>query len=284
MVAVVMPVYQGESYLSGQIESILGQTYSNIRLYIRDDGSDDASLKIIKDYAHNDERILLIQDNRKRLGVTRSIKILLNNVKEDVVFFADQDDVWVPIKIMVMLEKIPDNGLGPIPAVVFSDLEVVDESLNQISGSYWGMSGIDPHRLKFRDIIHRNCVTGCAAAVNRAMLKLTRQMPDTAVHDWWIACLSAHSGVLIPVPEPLVKYRQHGSNVIGAQERGFRRVCKLGKDSLFRDKYMKQLQNSVVHLKTMLSDFPMEMCFTRKVILSREILRRKLILFFLKLT
>lgn len=277
-----MPVYQGETYLPAQIESILEQTYPHFRLYIRDDGSTDSTLKIVQEYAQEDTRIVLITDNVGRLGTTGSIKVLLEKVRENVVFFADQDDVWAYRKIQIMLGKIPDDGLSEVPVVVFSDLEVVDRDMNMISSSFWNISGIDPSRLKFYDIISRNCVTGCAAAINRSMLELIRKMPGSAVHDWWAGCLAAHVGVLIPIPERLVQYRQHDQNAIGARERGMSRIIKLGKNPLFREKYLKQLQNSIIHLKAMLNCAQFEMSFFKKQALRMEIIKRSSLLFLLK--
>jgi glycosyltransferase involved in cell wall biosynthesis len=281
MVAVVMPVFQGEDYLGPQIESILDQTYSNFNLYIRDDGSRDNSLEIIRSYASKDPRII-IRHHPGRLGITRSIKLLLENVREDLVFFADQDDFWMPRKIETMIKLFPGKAEEYRPVMVFSDLQVVDNNLNQISPSFWKVAGVDPGRIKFRQVISRNCVTGCASAINRAMLDLARKMPDKAVHDWWMACIAAHTGELISVPEPLVLYRQHGVNVIGAEHGGWPRMVVLVRDSYARKKYMSQLQQSIVHLKSFLNHPCFKGGLVQNFFLQKQIFRRRSFLFLLR--
>ncbi len=277
MVAVVMPVYQGEAFLAPQVESILGQSYSDIRLYIRDDGSRDNSLKIIRDYARKDVRVVLVSDNMGQHGVTGSIKSLLAKVQEDVVFFADQDDVWHRDKLEIMIKYMPDGSSGSFPAVVFSDLEVVDADLNVISKSFWKVSGIDPQRISFKDVLKRNCVTGCACAINRRMLELMIKIPDKAVHDWWCACLAAKLGKLVPVPFPLVKYRQHALNVIGVQDTGLRKINSLTKDPYFRNKFIKQQGRALTHLKLLLEDEVLDLSFSEKLSIKKDIFFRKLI-------
>ncbi len=254
-VAVIMPVYQGEAHLAGQIESVLNQTYSGFRLYIRDDGSSDKSQGILRHYARKDPRILIADDNLGRLGVTRSVKILLKNVQEDVVFFADQDDVWVPRKIETMLAHMLLEENKYRPMVIFSDLAVVDSHLKQTAASFWKMAGINPENKSFRHIIRRNCVTGCASAVNRHMAEIIKEMPDDALHDWWIAAIAANKGILVPVHKALVWYRQHGANTIGADRCGWFRIMDLLRYPFLRKKYLRQLRHSIVHLK-ILSSYP----------------------------
>lgn len=274
MVAIVMPVYQGEAFLAHQIESILGQSYPQISLYIRDDGSTDSSRKIVSCFAEKDARIKVMDSNGQHLGVTGSIKAILRHVKESVVFFADQDDIWSRHKISTMLEHMPDNGLGSIPVVVFSDLEVVDENLESITGSFWEVSGIDPHKLKFIDIIRRNCVTGCACMINKAMLEKMTAMPDKAVHDWWTACVAAKLGIIIPLSRSLVQYRQHGGNKIGMQAGGLKKLSRLLNDESFRTKFSEQMLNSINHLLAVRVYFSQKMNISEYIGIHWELLRR----------
>lgn len=277
MVAVIMPVYQGGVYLKSQIDSILGQTYSDFHLYIRDDGSSDDSLRIIESYARHDRRVKIVESHSVRLGLTGSIKHLLSAVREETVFFADQDDVWLDFKIEAMLARFPRTAGPSMPAVVFSDLEVVDSNLKLIAPSFWEMRGIKPVNLKFRHVIRRNCVAGCACAINQSMLNMARKMPDDAVHDWWIAGVAAQQGILVPVYEQLVLYRQHKSNTIGAKPGGLAGISFLAKSPWHRKQYIFQLHKSLIHHKAFLNHPDFSLKIVDHVYLQKEIFRRRIL-------
>lgn len=246
--AVVLSIFQGEKYLSRQLDSILGQTWKNFTLYIRDDGSTDRSLSILERYARKDHRIKLLSDTQGNLGLTGSLKILLGKVKEEILFFADQDDEWLPHKMETMISHSQTISFE-VPWLVFSDLLVTDDQLNLLYPSFWKLAGINPEKIKFEDVLRKNPVTGCASAINRNMLNMIKDMPRCAVHDWWLACMAALNGHLIPVKEALVKYRQHDSNVIGAHQGGIWRIWPLIKDSSARKAYLNRLDHIIKHLR-----------------------------------
>ncbi len=137
------------------------------------------------------------------------------------VFCCDQDDVWEPNKLEVMLARLKqlEGTKEKAPSLAHHDLSVVDESLNPVAGSFIELMQLqpsdehDPQRL-----ISRNEVTGCAMACNRALLEIAVPIPEQAVmHDWWLALCAGYFGRMAYVPDKLVKYRQHGANAIGAK-------------------------------------------------------------------
>ena len=124
---ILMATYNGEKYVAEQIESILNQTYKNIKLIISDDCSKDRTQEIVKKYKEKDSRIeLFIQE--KNLGVVKNIEFLLRQVKSPYYMLADQDDYWCPEKVEKSLQKLKTTNSD----LVFSDLEVVDENINTI--------------------------------------------------------------------------------------------------------------------------------------------------------
>ena len=95
---ILLPTYNGEKYLKEQLDSILNQTYKNIRLIISDDCSKDSTPKILEEYRKKDERIELYLQ-KENIGVVKGIEFLLKKVKSNYYMLADQDDVWLPIKV-----------------------------------------------------------------------------------------------------------------------------------------------------------------------------------------
>ena len=104
-VSVIIPVYNAEKYLKHCLDSILNQTYKNIKLIISDDCSTDGTKKILKDYAQKDDRIeLYLQE--KNLGVVKNIEFLLKKVSSNLYMLSDQDDILVLLMQMTLFKII----------------------------------------------------------------------------------------------------------------------------------------------------------------------------------
>lgn len=225
MTTILMSTYNGERYLRQQIDSILGQTDRDWRLMVRDDGSTDGTQAILNDYAQaHPERIRVMESREHNLGAKRSFEELLTHAeKSDYYMFADQDDVWLPEKIAVTKRKMQEleqrHGLAK-PIVVHTDLRVVDENLQEMHPSFWRFSNIRPEILDTN--IHYLCicnaVTGCAMMLNEAARELALPFYEQAyMHDQWIAAVvMAKGGVVCPIVEATMLYRQHRKNVVGA--------------------------------------------------------------------
>lgn len=218
---VLLATYNGEKYLKEQIESILNQTYSNIRLIISDDCSTDNTRKIIEEYAQKDKRVVYyFQENN--LGYIKNFEFLLTKVENEIYMLSDQDDFWMPEKIENTYKRLKDTNSD----LVFTDLEVVDENLQQIYPSYNDYMNLTR---KIKKYIHSyrleylyNCVTGCTLMSKKKFLSLILPLPLTspkyAIHDVWIACTIANNGKIEYLDEKTIKYRQHGNNQVGSNK------------------------------------------------------------------
>lgn len=223
-VDILMGTYNGEKYLSNQIESLLNQSYKNWKLIIRDDGSTDNTIKIILKYIEKyPNKITIIQDNKKGLGPKDNFLELLKYSNEDYIMFCDQDDIWLPHKIKVSLEKIMDIEENK-PALVHSDLKVVDENLNIISKSFWKYANIDYKIQNTNRLIVQNNVTGCTVIINRKLKNLVvgKFFNRSIMHDWVIAIVASLFGKIEYIEDQTILYRQHGSNKIGAKKWGMK--------------------------------------------------------------
>jgi len=223
-VVVAVSTYQGERFLAEQLESLQRQTFADWTLLLRDDGSHDSTRAIAERFAAADPRILLVP-SEKRLGPTQSFGgVLEPAVARDAghVFLCDQDDVWLPDKMQCQLDQMyaAEQALGvETPLLVHSDLTVVDENLAVHQPSFL-------HSQRLRHLTRRpletlavqNFATGCTMLANRALLDAALPIPATAVlHDWWLALIAAGTGRILFDPVPLVLYRQHDANAVGAK-------------------------------------------------------------------
>lgn len=217
-VAVLLGCYNGEKYIEQQLLSLAEQTFKNFKVYIRDDGSSDSTLDIIRGFSGLD--ITILTDGFGNLGPARSFLTLLKKVEADVYFFCDQDDYWLPHKIEKSLNAILSVEQS-VPALVHSDLSLVDENLETLGTTFHNLNGKQPDILiKNPSMYLENCVVGCTMGLNQAAKDISLAGIDTlkdsiSMHDWWIAlCVRPYN--IFFLKEPLLLYRQHQNNVSGA--------------------------------------------------------------------
>ncbi len=240
LVDVLLATYNGARYLEPQLDSLLRQANQCFRLLVSDDGSTDATLDIVRRYrAAFGERLVLLDRAAPNVGAVRNFERLmqasLTAGQAKWVAFCDQDDVWLPHKMDAMLQAMwaIERQVGAHkPCLVHSDLVVVDASLRLISPSYVAYQRTQPGDFTPVHLLSVNPVTGCTAMVNQALLKMALPLPpEVVMHDWWCALISG-SGMRHYMNEPLVQYRQHGSNQLGARDRGLRsRLLRLVRDA-----------------------------------------------------
>ena len=234
-IAILLATYNSQNYLVELINSIISQTNKDWILYIKDDGSSDSTLLIIDKYVKNSSNIVLLVDAVNGRGSKNCFLWMLQSVESQYYMFCDHDDIWLNEKInrtyqkMIEVEKSNDK----IPVIIHTDLIVVDEKLNEISPSFWKYSNIKPFYSSFNYYSAYNNVTGCTMMFNNAVKKISLDIcPDAPMHDLWLALVvSLNNGIIKYISEPLILYRQHGKNVLGAQKNSnvIDRLLMLGK-------------------------------------------------------
>lgn len=226
MIAILLSTYNGGDFLKEQIDSFLIQTIVDWQLYIRDDGSRDNTIDILKDYTEKyPNKIHFINDVQCNLGAGNSFMYLLDVVDADYYMFSDQDDVWMPDKIERTFTKLlelerkygNDKGIG-----VFTDLTVVDSNLNILIPSLWKADDRHPEYVYdfYKQWTNRHASYGCTQMFNKAAKKIVlpyRQFRGVqGAHDNWIEYILIRNGIYDFLDSPTIYYRQHGNNVVGA--------------------------------------------------------------------
>lgn len=223
MISILLASYNGERFIKEQIESLLGQTNQEFRLFICDDKSSDNTFEIISSYAVKYPDKIFIKQNSKNTGGAKYNFInMMIEYKDDHVMLCDQDDIWLPDKIETTLKKIYEMEAvygKSTPLLVHSDLTVVDEELRVISDSFMKTIMADYSKTSLNSLITQNTLTGCTAMYNRALAELITAKPEYMImHDWWLMLTAAAFGQIGTVNEPVILYRQHGNNEVGAKK------------------------------------------------------------------
>lgn len=215
LVSIVMAVHNGEKYLSEQVRSILDQTYRNIELIIADDVSSDGSFRIAEEFARKDPRVT-VRKNEKNLGVTKNFLSALALSRGELICFSDQDDIWAKEKLEVLatlIEKDPRNMLA------CSDLAIFDERLQAAPPSFWTVAGIRPPVGNVGELAFlRNLAPGCSMMFRREVRDCLLKLSDGGpfMHDHLAFVVGAAFGRIVFTRKKLLRYRQHGANLIGA--------------------------------------------------------------------
>ena len=221
-IAVLLATYNGEKYLDEQMRSLFGQTYRNFVVIARDDHSSDRTPAILARWAEeNRDQMIVVSDERGNLGSRDNFSLLMERCDSPYFAFCGQDDIWMPRKLEVSIKTIQQMesrfGRG-MPLMVHSDVKVVDDSLQEISQSFFAYRSIDVTLdTRLDHLLFNCCVLGCSLMANRVLLELANPIPeDSPFEDWWVALVAASCGAIQTILEPTLLYRQHGNNQCGA--------------------------------------------------------------------
>ena len=205
MISVCMATYNGEQYLKAQIDSILCQLGEDDELVISDDHSVDHTKEIILRY---DDPRIRYYDNALVKGVTHNFENALMKAKGDIIFLADQDDVWYPEKIMEMTDFMMQGNYD----VVTCNCALTDAELNIKRDAYYTTES--PLDRSVWGNFKKDLWLGCCMAFRRDILDDVLPIPpQLAAHDMWISLygqLHYHCGYY---PKVLQLYRRHPETV-----------------------------------------------------------------------
>lgn len=205
-----MATYNGGKYIREQLDSILCQLGKRDEVIISDDGSTDDTVDIIKSI--NDPRISLLHFNRNKTGllpinlVTTNFENALKNASGDIIFMADQDDVWHRDKVKISLDYLVNQGYD----YIVSDCYVTDSDLNVVSETRFDGSFT---KNRWKALISPTPYQGSCAAFKREVLNVALPFPKhIQSHDRWIGYIASFKFKYKIIHEKLIYYRRHDCN------------------------------------------------------------------------
>lgn len=223
--SVVIASYMGEKYIQAQLDSIIKQTIVPDEIIVFDDGSTDTTVKICKNFQANYPEVNFKILEGQNVGYKRNFARALEEASCEIVFLCDQDDVWVPYKIELVLKTFTRH---PFLNILFTDGHIVDERLNKFSlisrvMNYPKKSDTYPCRWP----LIRNACVGATMCLHSRVLELALPIPSSQQHhDAWIARIGALTNEVMYMHHPLIYYRQHMHNSIGVRKTNILKLSK----------------------------------------------------------
>jgi len=246
-IQILLSTYNGEKYLREQLDSFLNlDNYENVKVLIRDDGSTDNTINILKEYRQKYGFEVYFGKN---LGVNESFLWLFNHCDMTCDFYAlsDQDDVWLSNKFILYFEKIK-NGYNPEIAYMFSSCSAITDANLIVKGK----TIVPKKGVGFYNAIMQNICPGHTQLINKKLLFIIQKslsVKETSVIDHWIYLLASAFGQIYFINENTVLHRQHDNNCVGYNInffiKNFNRIKKL---NLKRSDIMTQQINYLLQL------------------------------------
>ncbi|MDT9331592.1 glycosyltransferase family 2 protein [Clostridium perfringens] len=220
MISVAMTTYNGESFIKKQIESILNQTITVDEIIICDDCSTDRTLEILSEEIQNRKSDIIIKiiRNKVNLGYIQNFYKAIKETNGDIIFLADQDDIWELDKVEKCIKFIESNGCDAICSkfklINENGDEIIDKSRFRINKFL--LNNDTNTKISFNRLIYGNISPGCTYCFNKKVKDIYLKINDkNVIHDYQIMLIAATIGSVELLTDELIKYRLHSNNSVG---------------------------------------------------------------------
>lgn len=220
-ISIALATFNGGRYLRRQLDSLTAQSRRPDELVACDDRSADNTLEILRDFAATAPFAVHVSSSDPQLGVRKNFERAISLCEGDIVALCDQDDVWNPDKLELMEQAFSSSEVG----LVFGDAELVDANMEPEHRSLWQAVGFDARRQRLASqgrilevLLRGNVVSGATMAFRSRFRDLVLPIPSQSclLHDGWTALIIAAVAKIAFIDRPLIKYRQHEAQVMGA--------------------------------------------------------------------
>ena len=215
MISVCIATHSGEKYIKKQLESILSQLSFSDEIVISDDGSTDQTIKLIQSFEDKRIKVLTYKQHfdyskfylSSYYYATANFYNALKYAQGEIIFLADQDDIWVENRVSVFMEALKRADF------VTSNFSIINEVDELIDESYYNENPYN--NLNFVKILKNLPFRGCCSAFKRDVLQAALPFPEKLfLHDCWIGLNACFNNFKIEFIEtPLLLYRRHSNNV-----------------------------------------------------------------------
>jgi glycosyltransferase involved in cell wall biosynthesis len=222
-----MCTFNGERFLSSQLAGIAKQTRLPDELVVCDDRSTDRTVAMVREFAATAPYPVRIFENTQNLGSAANFERAIRVCDGDLIALSDQDDIWYPNRLERSEQEFSAH---PEAGLVFSDADIIDDQNQLLGATLWQRLGFTGQRE--RDLLggqyivlaeHR-FVTGATMMFRAGLRDRCLPIPPGWIHDEWISLIAAAFSDLRPIDQPLIRYRIHGSQQVGFQNKLLQRA------------------------------------------------------------
>lgn len=220
MISVALCTFNGEEFISQQLDSILSQSVPVDEIVVCDDGSTDSTCQILEQYAAQSQSIRLIK-NEYNLGYIANFEKAIRLCQGDYIFLSDQDDIWHPEKVAESIGYLSSSGMFG----AFTDAQIIDQEDASLDRTLFNLQNLRPYIQKgilqkhlFEILcLRKNFVTGATLVLTRAGKEMVLPFRNSRlfVHDGWISYRLSSLGRLGFIDKPLISYRTHPGQQLG---------------------------------------------------------------------
>ncbi|WP_221394461.1 glycosyltransferase family 2 protein [Dyadobacter sp. NIV53] len=276
LVSIVVATYNGERFLREQLDSIVNQTYPNLEIVIVDDASNDGTIAILERYAASYPNICVYKAE-KNLGYIKNFQKGLLLCKGDYIALSDQDDIWLPEKISILMKEKGEH------AMVYCNSELIGADGESLGIKLTDLKNLLDFWTPLNYVVG-GTASGHAMLVKREVIEQSLPLPVIVTHDYWIGFVSTLFSPIKFVDEVLVLYRQHGGNVIGVNSGGTKatrkkKITKESRNEIIRERMkmmyekcpdsLPEIKKVFYSLHKSYQNFSLRHNFTRMIIFFR---------------
>ena len=222
-VAVLMSTYNGEKYIREQLDSIFNQENVLVKLFVRDDGSTDSTVDILKEYSHRFPIEIILDGENVRPGESfmRLVYKFADEPGIEYYAFADQDDIWLADKLSTAIRHLKE--IGHVTPALYSSNQYI-----YTNGENKGVRHEEPQRIDLISHMTKNTIAGCTFVFNKALAQIVDEAdrPDPRIlryrlHDAWMMLVAITNGKVIYDKTSHMLYRIHSENLVGIKRMSF---------------------------------------------------------------
>ncbi len=207
-ISVCIATYNGEKYIKEQLNSILSQISEDDEVIVSDDGSSDKTISIIESI--RDSRIKIFH-NTGRHGFICNFENALQKAKGDYIFLSDQDDIWLPNKVKIIMKMFVDYDL------IVHDAELIGANGEILGKNYYSLLH---NKTGFWSNLWKNRFIGCCMSFKKEVLNACLPFPKhISGHDFWIGMYAVKTFRVCFIPDVLLQYRRHENNATTSSEK-----------------------------------------------------------------
>lgn len=262
-VSVCMGTYNGETYIEQQLNTILRQTKAPEEVILCDDGSTDSTVSIIEQFIRKNglNGKWKLYRNKINKGYPSNFYYACSLCNEEIVFLADQDDIWKNDKIEKMCRVMEENPRAKSICCKFNLMDEKEQEIHSIMAPTHAHETGEVRNVPIEEVFYKCQWPGMVMAYRRDWYESWTKGNYQIPHDFLIAARAAEEGGFFQIDETLAYHRRHDHNT-GGEEHHIRKL-------LNKDRKLKEIQDYLQILQQFLKEEVLT-TETAKLLLNRK--------------